>query len=306
MLKKKKKTFAYWNKITETFDLGDLTDTVTLVVGVQSVSFPVRVNYPPASGSVTLTPASTDGIVFNPAVLTFTPTVDVQYITLTSNSLANRDPVVTWTVSGAEAANFIVPDPINTISVVGRTLSVSGSFGSSLVNTPSTPIVITSDYVVGSLTITPSASDLVFTPASQTLSATSKFVAFTATYPTWKDTNSEVDIAVQFVFSGANAEWYNPLSAQNFHAVQSMPFKQISFFNCIIFINTEINRVNQIQYQCHQPRSWQTRSWNYLHYTSCPREWTPTYLLSPNWNHFHSCCGYLCSWTICRFYSCDC
>lgn len=205
------------------FDLGVLgrSDPIPLVVGIPSASFPVTVAY---AGVVTLTPASTDGIVFTPASLTFGPGVDTQYVTLTATSLGNRNPVVTWSVSGAEASRYVVPPIITVITVSGRSLTVTGDFGTTLVNTGSTPILITSDYTPNSLTITPTAANLVFTPPSQTLSATTKAAAFTAVYPSWKVDGNEDNILVQFVFSGADADLYNPLAPVNFKAVKSKLF----------------------------------------------------------------------------------
>jgi hypothetical protein len=106
--------------VQKTFNLHALYGYIRLVVGVPSQPYPVNVNYAPLSSPIVLIPASTDGLVFNPPTLTFTPNITEQYVTITATSLDNTAPVVTWTVQGAESASFDIPDYLSDITVFGR------------------------------------------------------------------------------------------------------------------------------------------------------------------------------------------
>jgi hypothetical protein len=110
-------------------------------------------------------------------------------------------------------------------------LTISGNFPDALVNVASLPIVVSSEYYVPQLIITPSAPNVEFTPTSQTLQTlqATTSATFTATYPTWVANGDSESISVQFTLSGTNAAWYNPLPNVTFS-----PFK--SKFTTFFFI----------------------------------------------------------------------
>jgi len=201
---------------------------ISVVVGVATLPIEVIVDYPPSAGNVILTPTSTDGLVFSPSSLTFTPAVDRQYFTITAPSLTNQLPVISYVVSGTEASSYAVP-AYGAASVSGRSVSVSGTLGNCLVGVECTPVVVASDYPVQELTITPTAPGVTFNPPSQTLTTTNSFASFTATYPVWQDSGSSVTKQVQLIYSGANAAWFTPQTVSFSASKRSIQLSTSSF-----------------------------------------------------------------------------